>query len=51
MENMDKELTVSKWVLKNRPKIPQIPQNVSAQIVCPSTKVLDFAKKGFIGRP
>ena len=28
MENMDKGLTVSKWVLINRPKIPQ---NLSAQ--------------------
>jgi hypothetical protein len=34
------------------PKIPQITQNLSAQIVCPSPKVLDFSmKKGFIGRP
>ena len=39
---MDKELTVQKWVLINRPKIPQIPRNLSAQIVCPSPKVWDF---------
>ena len=26
-------------------------QNLSAQFVCPSPKVLDFMKKGFIGRP
>jgi hypothetical protein len=44
MKNMDKELTVPKWVLINQPKIPQIPQNVFAQIVSPSSK-------GFIGRP
>jgi hypothetical protein len=29
-----------------------MPQNLSAQIVCPSPKVWDFyEKKGFIGRP
>ena len=27
MENIDKGLTVPKWVLKNWPKIPQMPQN------------------------
>ena len=42
MENMDKELTVPKWVLINGPKIPQMPQNLSAQIVCPSPKVCNF---------
>ena len=31
MENMDKGLTVPKWVLTNRPKINQKPQNVLAQ--------------------
>ena len=35
-------LTVPKWVLKNRPKIPQMPQNLSAQFFCPSPKVWDF---------
>ena len=36
----------------NWPKITQMPQNVSAQIVCPSPKVWDFdKKKGFTGRP
>ena len=45
MENMDKQLTVPKWVLINQPKIPQMPQNLSAQIVCPSSKVWDFDKK------
>ena len=43
MKNMDKGLTVPKWVMINR---PEIPQNLSAQIVCPSPKVLDFNKKG-----
>ena len=42
MENMDKGLTVPKWVLIVQPKIPQMPQNLSAQFVCPSPKVLDF---------
>ena len=45
MENMDKGLTVPKWVLINLPKFPQMPQNVSAQIVCPSPKVWDFYEK------
>ena len=31
MENMDKGLTVPKWVLIVQPKIPQMPQNLSAQ--------------------
>ena len=34
MENMDKG-----------PKIPQMPQNLSAQFVCPSPKNLDFNNK------
>ena len=42
---MDKGITVPKWVLKVRPKIPQMPQNLSAQLVCPSPKVLDFTEK------
>ena len=42
MENMDKGLTVSKWVLINCSKMPQ---NLSAQIVCPSPKVWDFDEK------
>ena len=45
MENMDKELTIQKWVLINQPKIPQMPQNLSAQFVCSSLKVWDFDKK------
>ena len=46
MENMDKGLTVPTWVLINVPKVPQMPQNLSAQIVCPSPKVWHFDKKG-----
>ena len=40
-------LTVLKWMLINRPKIPQMPHNLSAQIVCPSSKVWDFDVKRF----
>ena len=45
MENMDKGLTVPKWVLIVWPKIPQMPQNLSGQFSCPSPKVLDFIEK------
>ena len=45
MENMDKGLNVLKWVLIDWLKILQMPQNLSAQFVCPSTKVLDFNEK------
>ena len=42
---MDKGLTLQKWVLIFWPKIPQMPQNLSTQFVCPSPKVLDFNEK------
>ena len=45
MENMDKGLTVPKWVRINSPKVPQMLQNLSAQIVCPNPKVWDFDEK------
>ena len=45
MENMDNGLTVPKWALIVQPKIPQIPQNKSAQFVWPSPKVSDIDKK------
>ena len=45
MENKDKELTVPKWVLIVRPKIPQMPQKISDPNVCASPKVRDFWKK------
>ena len=44
MENMDKGLTVPKWVLIFWPKIPQMLQNLSAQSVCTSPQVLDFTE-------
>jgi hypothetical protein len=40
MEKMDKELTVPKWVLIVRPKIPKMPQKISAKNVCPCPKFL-----------
>ena len=40
-------LTAPKRVLINRPKIPQMPQNLSAQ----AQKFGISMKKGFIGRP
>ena len=45
MKNMDKGLTLPKWVLINQLKIPQIPQNISAQFVCPSPKIWKFNEK------
>ena len=45
MENMDTGITVPKWMLIVWPKILQIPQNLSAQFLCPSPNVLDFNEK------
>ena len=45
MENMDKEHTVPKWGLIVRPKLPQMPPNISAQFVCPSPNVLNIVEK------
>ena len=45
MDNMDKRLTVPKWVLIVWPKIPQMPKTLSAQFVCHSPKVWDFNEK------
>ena len=42
---MDKGLTVPKWVLIVWLKIPQMPQNLSAQIVWISPKGWDFDEK------
>ena len=44
---MDKGLTVPKWVLIVRQKIPQMTQNLFALFVCPSPKVWDFYEKRF----
>ena len=44
---MDKGLEVPKWR-----KIPQMPLNLSAQIVCPRPKVWDFdEKRAFVALP
>ena len=48
MENMDKELTVPKWVLINRPKIPQMPQNLYPKLSAQAPKFGIVMKKGFI---
>ena len=45
MENMDKRLTVPKWLLIVWPKIPQMHQNLSAQFLYPIPKVLGFNEK------
>jgi hypothetical protein len=45
MKNMDKGLTVPKWMLIVWLKIPKMPQNLSAQFVCPSPKIPDFNEK------
>ena len=45
MENMDKGPTVAQWELINWPKVPQMPQNLSVQIICTSPKVWDFDEK------
>ena len=45
MKNMDKGLTVPKWMQLNWPKIPQMTNNSSAQIVWPSPEIWDFDEK------
>ena len=45
MERIYKRLRVPKWVLTNWPKIPQMPQYLSVQIVYPNPKVWDFDEK------
>ena len=42
MENMDKGVIIPKWALIVRSKMPQ---NLSAQFVCPNQKVMDFNDK------
>ena len=39
MKNMDTRLTVPKWVLIHWPKIPQMHQKLSAQMVSPNLSV------------
>ena len=40
-----KRLIVPKWVLIVWLKIPNMPQTLSAQFVCPKPKALDFNEK------
>ena len=47
MENIDKGLIVPKWVLINQTKLPQMPQNLSAQAQNFGVSM----KKDFIGHP
>ena len=49
MKNIENGLTVSKWVLIFWPKIPQMSQNLFAQFVYLSPKVLDFNKNASLG--
>ena len=46
LSNMDKELTVPKWVLVVRQKIPRIPQKTSENVV---PKPKKFLKKSSLG--
>ena len=45
MENMDKELTVPKWVLIVRPKIPQMPQKFQPKMSAQAQKFKIFEKR------
>ena len=44
MENMDKELTVPKWVLIVRPKIPQMPLKIQPKMSAQAQKFDIFEK-------
>ena len=45
MENMDKGLTVPKWVLINRPKIPKRPKIYLPKLSAQAQKFWDFDEK------
>ena len=50
MEDMDKGFTVPKWIVW--PKIPQMPQKISAENVFPSPKKIEkIEKKALSGCP
>ena len=51
MENMDKGLTVPKWVLIVQLKIPLMPQIYLPNLSAQAQKFGISMKKGFIGRP
>ena len=48
MENMDKGLTLPKWVLTVQPKIPQMPQNFLLNLSAQAQKLWMSMEKGFI---
>ena len=49
MENMDKELTVPKWVLINRPKIPQMPKTYLPKLSAQAKSLGFWWKKASLG--
>ena len=51
MENMDKGLTVPKWVLIVWPKIPEMPIIYQPNLSAQAQKFWISMIKGFIGRP
>jgi hypothetical protein len=51
MENMDKGLTVPKWVLIIWPKIPQMDRFYLPNLYAQAQKFGISMKKGFIRRP
>jgi hypothetical protein len=51
MENMNKELTVPKWVLIIRPKIPKMPKIYLPNLSAQAQNFGILMKKGFIRRP
>ena len=46
MENMDKELTVPKWVLIVQPKIPQMPQKFQPKMSAQARDAARFSNPG-----
>ena len=51
MENMDKALTVPRWVRINRPKIPQMPKIYLPNLSAQAQKFGISLEKGFSWRP
>jgi hypothetical protein len=51
MENMDKGLTVPKWVLIDQQKIPQISQICLPKLSAQAHTFVISMKMGFIGHP
>ena len=51
MENIDKGLTVPKWVLTNQLKMPKMPKIYLPELSPQAQKFKISMEKGFIGRP